>query len=90
MVITWDEPKRVANFIKHGLDFADVEEGFDFAGAFALPAKPSRTGRPRIRFIGEMNGELLVAMIASPLGTEGLSIVSLRPASERERELYDR
>ncbi|WP_448952146.1 BrnT family toxin [Labrys neptuniae] len=90
MIITWDEPKRAANLVKHGLDFADVEEGFDFETALVLLAKPSKTGRQRLRMIGEMNGVLLVAMIVSPLGTEALSIVSLRPASDKERELYDR
>ncbi|MGO4337851.1 BrnT family toxin [Labrys sp. KB_33_2] len=90
MMITWDEPKRAANLVKHGLDFANVEEGFDFETALALPTTPSSTGRDRYRLIGEMNGVLLAAMIVSPLGTEALSIISLRPASAKERELYDR
>ena len=28
MIIVWDEPKRQANLVKHGIDFADVGEGF--------------------------------------------------------------
>ncbi len=90
MKIVWDEPKRIANLEKHGLDFADVEDGFDFDGAILLPAKQSETGRDRFRVIGEMNGALLVAIVASCLGSEALSIGSLRPASEKERKLYDR
>lgn len=28
MKIVWDEPKRKANFAKHGLDFATLTEAF--------------------------------------------------------------
>ena len=72
------------------LDFADVEEGFNFDQAIVLPAKPSRAGATRIRLIGELKGERLVAVIASALGSEAISIISLRPASRKERKLYDR
>ena len=83
MRFVWDEPKRLSNLAKHGLDFADVEKGFDFDRAIVLPAKPSRAGATRIRLIGELNGEWLVAVIASALGSEAISIVSLRKASEK-------
>jgi uncharacterized protein len=88
--IIWDEPKRLSNLVKHGLDFADIEEGFDFDGAIVLPAKPSRTGLARFRLIGELRGALLVAIVRSSLGSEAISIVSLRPASQKERKLHDR
>jgi uncharacterized protein len=41
--IIWDEPKTTIKLVKHGLDFAEIEDGFDFDGAIVLPAKPSRT-----------------------------------------------
>jgi uncharacterized DUF497 family protein len=87
MKITWDEPKRLANLEKHGIDFADLDASF-LESAIALSAKPSTTGRERFRLIGEMNGVLIVAAIVSPLGTEAISVISLRPASKEERELY--
>jgi uncharacterized protein len=34
--IVWDEPKRLANLDKHGLDFADLNETF-FDNALVLP-----------------------------------------------------
>jgi uncharacterized protein len=49
--IIWDEPKRLSNLVKHGLDFADIEEGFDFDGAIVLPAGLPGGAR-RIRTIG--------------------------------------
>ena len=57
-------------------------------GLSYFPAKTAKSGRPRVRIIGEMDGEL-VALVASPLGAEALAIVSLRPASKRERILHE-
>ena len=90
MQIFWDEPKRLANLEKHGLDFADLENGFDFVNALEAPTYPSRTGRERKVLIGELNGALIVAAVMSPLGTEALSVASLRRATEKERRAYGR
>lgn len=79
MIIVWDEPKREANLAKHGIDFADIGEGF-FASAIVRPAK---TGR--FAALGYLNGK--VAVIFATLGTEGISIISARPASRNERKL---
>ena len=37
MKIVWDEPKRLANLEKHGLDFADLNEAF-FDNAVVIPS----------------------------------------------------
>jgi len=79
MIIVWDEPKRQANLVKHGIDFADVGGGF-FLSALVIPAKDGRFAA-----IGEMNGKITV--IFAVLGTEGVSIISARPASITERRL---
>jgi uncharacterized DUF497 family protein len=36
MKIVWDEPNRLANLDKHGLDFADLNETFLMARWFAV------------------------------------------------------
>jgi uncharacterized DUF497 family protein len=41
MKIVWDEPKRLANMDKHGLDFADLTEAF-FEDALFVPSKENR------------------------------------------------
>jgi uncharacterized protein len=79
VVIVWDESKRAANILKHGIDFADIGEDF-FASALIRPAKNGRYAA-----IGQMNG--VIAVIFMVLGTEGLSIISARPASRKERSL---
>ena len=80
MRIVWDEPKRQANLDKHGLDFANLTFDFILSAAIA----PARDGR--FKAIGHNEGGMIVVIFAV-LGTEAISIVSMRPASERERRL---
>tara|TARA_R110002167_G_scaffold231530_1_gene436739 strand:- start:527 stop:772 length:246 start_codon:yes stop_codon:yes gene_type:complete len=79
MEIVWDEPKRLANIAKHGIDFADIGEDF-FLAALVREAKDGRYAA-----IGRLNG--IIVVIFAVLGSEGVSIISARPASRREREL---
>lgn len=79
-VIVWDEPKRAANLADRGLDFADLDEAF-FLDAMVVPAKLGRW-----MAIGQL-GDTILAVIFVPLGTEGLSVISMRPASRKERTL---
>jgi uncharacterized protein len=81
MKIVWDEPKRLANLAKHGIDFADIGEEF-FVSAIVRQAK-----RGRQAAIGRLDG--VVAVIFAMLGTEGLSIISARPANRKERKMLD-
>ena len=77
--IVWDEVKRLSNLTKHGLDLADLTaEFFDEAILF-----PSRDGR--FVAVGEFRGETIIAVVFFPLGTEALSVLSMRKASRKER-----
>ena len=82
MRIIWDEPKRFANLDKHGMDFADLNEKF-FDTALVL----NTYGR-RYRAIG-VNIRGVISVIFAVYGTEAVSIISMRPANKRERELYE-
>ncbi|EHP93447.1 BrnT family toxin [Methylorubrum extorquens] len=89
MTATWGEPKRQANLLKHGFDFADFEACFDADTALYLPTRPSRTGRTRYLLIGEWEGQIVVTVIISPLGSEAIDLVSIRDASDKERAAYE-
>ncbi|MBB4000617.1 BrnT family toxin [Aureimonas pseudogalii] len=81
MKITFDQPKRMKNIAIHeGLDFADLDMAF-FAGSVVIPAKAGRS-----MAIGPF-GETIIAVVFSPLGSEGIAIVSMRRASRKERSL---
>ena len=90
MTAVWDEAKRQANLLKHGLDSAEFETAFDGEDAVYLPAQPSRTGRIRYKIIGRWRDRLVVVVIVSPLGAEAIALVSLRYANPKERAVHDR
>ena len=88
MRFTYDEPKRQANIAKHGIDLAEFEDSFSFDRFLNIPTKPSRTGRIRYKLIGSWQGRIVVVAIVSPLGSEAIDIVSVRPANAKERAFY--
>jgi hypothetical protein len=80
--IVWDQPKRLANIARHRLDFASLTEEF-FADALVISAKSGR-----YLAIGKgVNGVISVVFVT--LGLEGISVISMRPASKKERKLYN-
>ena len=81
MKVVWDEPKRLANLAKHGLDFADLDESF-FEAALLQPARAGRW-----MAIG-LNVHNVISVVFAALGQEGLSLISMRPANKTERKLY--
>ena len=83
MKIVWDEPKRLANIAKHdGLDFADLDEGF-FERPVIVPGKENR-----LIAVGRLASDVVVVVFVV-LGTEAISIVSMRRANRKERRLLD-
>ncbi len=83
MKIVWDEPKRLANIAKHdGLDFADLDEGF-FERSMIVPAKGNR-----LIAVGRVADSVVVVVFVA-LGSEGVSVISMRHANRRERRLVD-
>lgn len=83
MQIVWDEPKRLANIDKHGLDFAALDEEFFLASAI----RAAKSGR--FMAIGRVVGGDVVAVVFSRLGSEGISVISMRAANQTERRLFD-
>ena len=78
MKIIWDERKRQTNLETRGLDFADIRIEF-FAASTVIPAR-----KDRFKAIGAFGG-MVLTVIFKPLGTEAISIISMRRASRKER-----
>ncbi|MCZ7488525.1 BrnT family toxin [Rhizobium rhizogenes] len=81
MKITYDEAKRTTNIEKHGFDFADLTIDF-FLSSKVVPANEGRS-----MAIGEFNGQVIVAVVFRPLGSEAISVISMRAASRKERSI---
>jgi uncharacterized protein len=82
MQISFDEIKRQSNLAKHGLDFADLDVDY-FANSIVVPAKLGR-----FMAIGVLSNDV-IATVFVKLGTQGLSIVSMRAASRKERKAHE-
>jgi hypothetical protein len=83
VTIVFDDAKRAGNLAKHGYDFADLALPW-FEAATVLPGK----GRNRLMAIGPLGG-VTIAVIFQSLGVQGLSVISMRHASARERKLHN-
>lgn len=79
MIIIWDEQKRQTNLSKHGLNFAELSL------QFFLAARISAAKQGRFVAVGEHDGRIVVAVVFKLLGSEALSVISMRPANKRER-----
>ena len=80
MRIVWDEPKRQANLEKRGMDFADLDIEF-FNRAVVYPANLGR-----LMAIAPF-GCITISVIFRPLGSEAISVITMRHASKYERTL---
>lgn len=78
--IVWDEYKRLVNFKKHGLDFTDLTFDF-FLTAVTMPARGGRS-----KAVGVLHDGTIVVIYLT-LGTEALSVISMRPARMNERSV---
>ncbi len=81
MIVTWDNAKRLANLDKHGLDFADLGLEF-FVNSVVAPVRERR-----FKAIGLTRDGRAIVVIFAPLGTESVSVISMRAANRKERSL---
>jgi uncharacterized DUF497 family protein len=87
MEFEWDEAKRLSNFAKHGLDFADVER-LDWHAAHIGRDVRFDYGEDRFTAYGLVDDVLMVAIFT--WRGEAMRIVSLRRANRKERTRYGR
>jgi uncharacterized protein len=84
----WDESKNRANLIKHGFDFADTEEMF--RGLLIVdPDTREDYGETRWNGVGVIRGRIAYVVFTEP-DPETIRIISLRKATPREREQYEK
>ena len=81
----WDGEKRRSNIAKHGLDFEEVEFGFDWEMArYVDDPYPSER---RVQAIGYLFNSVVVLVYTMRADT--CRLISLRPAEPRERRAYE-
>lgn len=83
----WDEAKRRANLVKHGVDFADIVQ-FDWDTATYDDDCRHDYGETRIVSVGYLGGRLHVCTWTERRGRA--RIINLRKANDREKKAYQR
>ena len=93
MEFEWDETKRLTNLAKHGIHFEDAVRVFFDPLETTMPAR-TVDGEARLKTIGRFGPEAILVVIHTSRQTVGKStiirIIFARPASRRERLLYER
>src|SRR5438067_21821 len=84
-MVSWDETKRRANLIKHGMDLAEVAQ-FDFENANVEEDRDVR-GEQRFRATGFV-GNRLCFCVYTDRGDD-IHAISLRPATRKELRNYE-
>lgn len=85
--LVWDEPKRLANLQKHGLDFADAGEVLD--SRFRMDTPVIRGNESRVLSVSYALGFLAVLTVVHTERGATTRVISFRRASQLERETYD-
>jgi uncharacterized DUF497 family protein len=81
------QAKRYSNLIKHGLDFANAGEVLD--SHFRVDIEVVRSGELRIQSVSYALGLLAVLTVVHTERDGATRVISFRPASSIEREVYD-
>jgi len=85
--LIWDEVKRRKNIQKHGFDFADAGEVLNSRYRMDVPVV--RGGEARIQSFSYALGFLAVLTVVHTERDGATRVISFRPASNKEREVYD-
>ncbi len=82
---TWNDDKRLKNLSKHQLDFSDA--GMVLDNPFRLDVTSVRKGETREQSFAFVFERLAVLTVVHMPGVQP-HIISFRPASRNEREIY--
>lgn len=85
--LIWDEIKCRVNIQKHGLDFADAGEVLESRYRMDVPVV--RDSEIRTQSFSYALGFLAVLTVVHTERDGATRIISFRPASNKEREVYD-
>ena len=89
MEFNWDDSKAAENATKHGITFHEAASVFDDPLAITYPDPDHSEGEERsITFGVSRDGRLLVVSHAEL--PNGVRLISARPATRKERTIYEK
>ena len=88
MKYIWDDEKNDINIRKHGIDFADVPEMFDYP---MLTGLDTRKDYNEDRWIGiGMLRNIVAVIVFTEIKENTIRIISARKATKNERAQYEK
>ena len=88
MKYIWDDEKNNINIKKHGIDFADVTEMFDYP---MLAGLDTREDYSEDRWIGiGMLRNIVAVIVFTEINENTIRIISARKATKKERGKYEK
>lgn len=84
----WDAKKAEANLRKHGISFEEAATAFGDPLSHTVPDPDHSLAEDRFVLIGRSSNQLLVVVVHVERD-DTIRIISARPASRRERVLYE-
>jgi len=88
MKYIWDDEKNTINIKKHGIDFADVPEMFDYP---MLTGLDTRKDYNEDRWIGiGMLRNIVAVIVFTEINENTIRIISTRKATKNERIQYEK
>jgi uncharacterized DUF497 family protein len=84
--LIWDDAKRRENLRKHGLNFSDASEVLD--SRYRMDILVTRRNEVRIQSVSYALGFLAVLTVVHTERDGATRVISFRPASNKEREVY--
>ena len=88
MKYIWDDEKNTINIKKHGIDFADVPEMFDYP---MLTGLDTRKDYNEDRWIGiGMLRNIVAVIVFTEINENTIRIISARKATKNERAQYEK
>ena len=86
MKYEWDENKRAANLLKHGVDFCEIEN-FEWGSALIRTDLRSDYHEQRNTAIGYIGDRIFLTVFT--VRGEAIRLIGLRKANKGEQRIYE-
>lgn len=86
---SWDPRKAAANVRKHGVSFDEASTAFADPLSITVPDPDHSDDETRFLLVGQSLRHRILVVIHAERSESDIRLISARPASRRERRIYE-
>jgi len=86
---SWDTRKAAANVRKHGVSFDEASTAFADPLSITVPDPDHSDDETRFLLVGQSLRHRILVVIHAERSESDIRLISARPASRRERRIYE-